>query len=114
MSRFARLRAWAMRLVPAFLSNPERRSQRAMATLEAALAEEEGPTRLERLREALALAERVPDGRADTVVLEASLHLGERMRAARRPTRRRSISSARSSAASVCPSPRDGIAARVC
>ena len=85
MSRFARLRAWAMRFVPAFLSNPERRSQRAMATLEAALAEEEGPTRLERLREALALAERVPDGRADTVVLEASLHLGERMRAAGRP-----------------------------
>jgi tetratricopeptide (TPR) repeat protein len=82
MNVLARLWARLARLVPRPATDPDRLSQRAVAALDAALAEAEGPSRLARLREALSLAEQVTDGRGDPIVLEASLLLGERMRAA--------------------------------
>jgi tetratricopeptide (TPR) repeat protein len=59
-------------------------AERAVATLEAALGEEDSGSRVTGLREALAMAERLADPRGDHLVLEASLHLGERLRAAGR------------------------------
>ena len=56
----------------------------ALQALEHALGEQDGEQRLNALREALAMAERVTDTRGDQLVLEASLHLGERLRAAGR------------------------------
>lgn len=85
MNPFAILATILARLVPRPVQDADRLSQRAGAALDAALAEAEGPTRLARLREALALAEQVTDGRGDTIVLEASLLLGERLRAAGQP-----------------------------
>ena len=55
---------------------------RALQRLEDALAESDAEARLAGLREALEMAERVTDTRGDQLVLEASLHLGERLRAA--------------------------------
>jgi len=62
--------------------DPEQLAARALATLEHALAESDAESRLQGLRDALAMAERVDDPRGDQLVLEASLHLGERLRAA--------------------------------
>jgi len=60
----------------------ERQAERALAALESALAESDAASRVARLREALAMAERLAGERGDQMVLEASLHLGERLRAA--------------------------------
>lgn len=56
-------------------------AQRAAEALALALAEDGAVPRLARLREALALCERLPGEAGDIMVMEASLHLGERLRA---------------------------------
>ncbi len=83
MSRWARLAAWfsgrredAPRGVAA-----DQLAARALETLEAALGEGDADSRVTRLRAALAMAERLAGERGDQLVLEASLHLGERLRA---------------------------------
>lgn len=65
-------------------ASSERQAERALEALEAALAESDAVSRVARLREALAMAERLAGERGDQIVLEASLHLGERLRAAGR------------------------------
>lgn len=81
MNLFQRLRAWFDRRLE---GDREHLESRAMHALENALADEDADTRLTRLREALAMAERVGGERGDHIVLEASVHLGERLRAAGR------------------------------
>jgi tetratricopeptide (TPR) repeat protein len=80
------LRAWWEHLVRQLSKRPsadaEQLATRALAALEHALSESDAEARLQGLREALAMAERVGDPRGDPLVLEASLHLGERLRAA--------------------------------
>ncbi len=61
-----------------------RLAERALGALEHALAASDSEARVARLREALAIAERLSGERGDHMVLEASLHLGERLRAAGR------------------------------
>ena len=74
---FARLRGGAP-------VDAEHLASRAVHALENALAESDSEARLVRLREALAIAERIPDAKGDSLVLEAALHLGEKLRAAGR------------------------------
>ncbi len=86
MSLWARLRAWFTRglsSAPAG-TDAELLAARALHALGAALAESDAESRLARLREALAMAERLAGERGDQIVLEASLHLGEKLRAAGR------------------------------
>ncbi|MCE9627684.1 MAG: hypothetical protein K8R56_07200 [Candidatus Eisenbacteria bacterium] len=64
--------------------DPEHQASRAVHALENALAESDAEARLTRLREALALAERITGPQGDSLVLEAALHLGEKLRAAGR------------------------------
>lgn len=83
MNAWARLLAWLAR---AGSGTPrgeeaERLAARALATLEEALGTDDAEERGTRLREALAMAERLSGTRGDHLVLEASLHLGERLRA---------------------------------
>ncbi len=56
-------------------------AQAAAEALALALAENESASRLEKLRGALALCERLTGEAGDIMVMEASLHLGERLRA---------------------------------
>lgn len=63
---------------PAAGSSPA--AERAAALLTSALAEEDVVRRGERLREALAAGEQLSGEAGDVVVMEASLHLGERLR----------------------------------
>ena len=79
MSWLDRLRRW---FSGASAEDSEQLATRALQRLEEALAEGDAEARLAGLREALAMAERVTDTRGDQLVLEASLHLGERLRAA--------------------------------
>src|SRR6185369_17038433 len=79
MSWLDRLRRW---FSGASAEDSEQLATRALQRLEEALAESDAEARLAGLREALAMAERVTDTRGDQLVLEASLHLGERLRAA--------------------------------
>jgi tetratricopeptide (TPR) repeat protein len=72
------------RLGPAAGPEPAREdfaAQEAAEALALALAEGEAAPRLARLRAALALCERLRGEAGDIMVLEASLHLGERLRA---------------------------------
>src|SRR5262249_53813047 len=62
----------------------EQLAARALAALEHALGENDAETRLQGLREALAMAEGLADPRGDQLGLEASLHRGGRLRAAGR------------------------------
>lgn len=62
-------------------NDPEQLALLAEHTLECALSDEEEATRLPRLRTALELGEQLPGERGDRLVLEASLHLGEWLRA---------------------------------
>ncbi len=56
-------------------------AEQAAALLTQALAEDDAARRVARLREALAAGERLAGEPGDVVVMEASLHLGERLRA---------------------------------
>ncbi len=82
MSVWARLAAWFARVsgTPGGRT-ADRLAARALQALEAALAEGDAEARVTRLREALALAERLGGEHGDQIVLEASLHLGEKLRA---------------------------------
>ncbi len=85
MSVFEKLRGLFARLVRGGrAASSERQAERALEALEAALSESDSASRVLRLREALAMAERLAGERGDQIVLEASLHLGERLRAAGR------------------------------
>ena len=85
MSRFAAVRAWFGRLFGGGAGgDPEQLATRALHALEHALAENDAESRLQRLREALDIGERLSGERGDQIVLEASLHLGEKLRAAGR------------------------------
>jgi tetratricopeptide (TPR) repeat protein len=59
----------------------ERRMRRAAELLTGALGEDDAERRVERLREALAAGESLSGPAADITVMEASLHLGEKLRA---------------------------------
>ncbi len=59
----------------------EARTRRAAALLTAALAEDDAAQRVEKLREALAAGETLAGPAGDVTVMEASLHLGEKLRA---------------------------------
>ena len=83
MSWLHSLRAWFTRRLGGDAS-ADRQAERALEALGAALSDSDAASRLSRLREALALAERLAGERGDQIVLEASLHLGERLRAAGR------------------------------
>jgi tetratricopeptide (TPR) repeat protein len=63
-------------------ADPEHLALLAQHAIENALAETDAVLRVTRLREALVLGERVPGERGDLIVLDASLHLGEKLRAA--------------------------------
>jgi tetratricopeptide (TPR) repeat protein len=79
---FERLAARRSPSAPASAGNAEQLASRAQHTLEHALSESDSESRVAQLREALAIGERLSGERGDQIVLEASLHLGERMRAA--------------------------------
>lgn len=61
--------------------SPNEAAQRAAEALALALAEDDPVPRLARLRSALAMCERLTGEAGDIMVMEASLHLGERLRA---------------------------------
>jgi len=82
MSWLDRVRGWFSRRPRMSGADAEQLAARALQALEHALGETDAEARLQGLREALAIAERVNDTRGDQLVLEASLHLGERLRAA--------------------------------
>ena len=83
MSWFAAVRRWfESRFGHADSADPEHLATRALHALENALAESDAAARVVRLREALAIGERLAGERGDQIVLEASLHLGEKLRAA--------------------------------
>lgn len=86
MSAWSRFLAWLAggKRTVAKGAETERLAERAVAMLESALSEDDAASRVTQLREALAMAERLADPRGDHLVLEASLHLGERLRAAGR------------------------------
>ena len=84
MSGLGWLRALFARLRGGAPVDAEHLASRAVHALENALAESDSEARLVRLREALAIAERLPDAKGDSLVLEAALHLGEKLRAAGR------------------------------
>lgn len=82
------LLGWLGRLLRAFVSGgsgaavaPADEGAEAARALALALAEADPEARLARLREALALCERLPGAAGDLMVMEASMHLGERLRA---------------------------------
>jgi tetratricopeptide (TPR) repeat protein len=89
MSWLAPLQRWFERFAarrsasaPVGAGTAEQLASRAQNTLEHALSESDTESRVAQLREALAIGERLSGERGDQIVLEASLHLGERMRAA--------------------------------
>ena len=86
MSLWARLAAWLAggRDAAPRAAAAEQLAARALEALETALGEGDAEARVTRLRDALAMAERLSGERGDQLVLEASLHLGERLRAAGR------------------------------
>ncbi len=84
MNPFQRLGAWFAKLFHREQVDPAHLQTRAVHALENALAESDADSRLARLREALAIAERLPGEQGDSLVLEAALHLGEKLRAADR------------------------------
>ena len=87
MSWFASLRQWFAQCFGRDAGrdadrDPEHMAARALHALENALADDDSLSRVKRLREALAIGERLAGERGDQIVLEASLHLGEKLRAA--------------------------------
>ncbi len=87
MSWFAGLRQWFAQRFGRDAGrdadrDPEHMAARALHALENALADDDSLSRVKRLREALAIGERLAGERGDQIVLEASLHLGEKLRAA--------------------------------
>jgi tetratricopeptide (TPR) repeat protein len=82
MSLWTRVRSLLARFLGGPTADDERAAAGALGALEQALAAGDAEARLQRLREALAMAERIAGERGDQIVLEASLHLGERLRAA--------------------------------
>ena len=72
----ARVRGWLART-----GSVERRTRRAADLLAAALGEDDATARVERLREALAAGEALAGAAGDVTVMEAALHLGEKLRA---------------------------------
>lgn len=83
MNPWSRLFAWLTRpgRGPQREADADGLAARALEALEDALHEEDTASRVARLREALAIAEHLSGERGDHLVLEASLHLGERLRA---------------------------------
>lgn len=84
-----RVREYLRELLRALIGQPagtwaatQNATQRAAELLAQALAEEEPSRRVTLLREALSAGERLGGESGDIVVMEASLHLGERLRAA--------------------------------
>lgn len=84
MNLFQRMAQALSRLFQRTPADPEHQASLAVHALENALAESDAESRLTRLREALALAERLTGPQGDSLVLEAALHLGEKLRAAGR------------------------------
>jgi tetratricopeptide (TPR) repeat protein len=76
---FGALRAFFARLLGA--PSPEARTRIAAERLTAALAEDDPERRVELLRDALASGEALSTEAAEVLVMEASLHLGEKLRA---------------------------------
>lgn len=83
MNAWSRFLAWLARAGSGTPRGEEadRLAARALAALEEALGTDDAEERGTRLREALAMAERLSGARGDHLVVEASLHLGERLRA---------------------------------
>lgn len=84
MSWLAGLRLWFEQRFGHGAGDADQLATRALVALEHALSESDAESRLARLREALSMGERLSGERGDQIVLEASLHLGEKLRAAGR------------------------------